>query len=97
MLHAPEEGDPGVSRTFAAHRSEMQGTIIDTEIVTKTGAVKEVEIKAGVLGLNGSRIVQAFFRDITEERRSQREQEKTLELLQLLNRQSATYRAWSGT
>jgi PAS domain S-box-containing protein len=90
MLHPPEEGRPPVSRTFAMHRSEKQGEVLNTLLVTKSGTVKEVEIKASPIELGGRQILHGFFRDMTEELRGQRERETTLTLLRLLNDRNHT-------
>src|SRR5208282_2281412 len=83
MIHP--HNDVPFSPTFALHRSEKQGQVLSDLIVTKSGVVKEVEIKTDALELDGSKVMQGFFRDVTEERRGQREREITLRLLRLLN------------
>jgi len=74
--------------------------------MTKAGEIKPVEIKAHTLEIDGRRMLQGFFRDVTEEVRYQQEQETTLRLLRLLNDPSNTpemvrnltvfLREWSG-
>src|SRR5208337_1046930 len=67
-----------------------RGQVLRDLIITKSGALKEVEIKTDVLEFDGSKVMQGFFRDVTEERRGQREREMTLALLRLLNDRNET-------
>ena len=52
---------------------------------------RHVEIKANVLEINGRKIMQGFFRDITAEARYHHERETTLNLLRLLNDPNNTH------
>ncbi len=90
MLHPPEEGNPPVSGTFALHASEKKGAALPDLLLTKDGTVKDVEIKSGILDVGGVKVREGFFRDVTGERRTQREKETTLTLLRLLNDQNQT-------
>ncbi len=85
MLHPPEPGQAGVTHSFAQHRSDQQGAVLGVPILTKQGVVRHAEIKADVLEIAGHKVVQAFFRDVTDARRYQHERETTLKLLRLLN------------
>jgi PAS domain S-box-containing protein len=91
LLHPPEGGGQSVSRTFALHRSKKQGQLLDARLITRAGAVRDVEIKANVLDFDGRRVLQGFFRDVTEERRVQFEREISLALMRLLNQQNNTH------
>ena len=88
MLHPHQDKDLSFTPAFELHRTEKRGQILNELIVTKTGVVKEVEIKTDIIDLDGSKVMQGFFRDVTEERRGQREREVTLRLLRLLNDQN---------
>lgn len=85
MLHLPEECPTQVSRTFAMHRECPGSQTLRDRIVAKNGEIKEVEIKAQALIFDGRRIMQAFFRDISDERRHERERDITVALLRLFN------------
>jgi PAS domain S-box-containing protein len=91
MLHPPEEGGQSVSRTFELHRSKKQGQLLDARLITRAGAVRDVEIKANVLDFGGRRYLQGFFRDVTEERKVQFEREISLALMRLLNERNNTH------
>lgn len=66
ILHPPEPGSGLVSSSFARHRSSEDAIPIETQIVTKSGAIREVEVKASQLKLHGRNTLMGFFRDITE-------------------------------
>jgi PAS domain S-box-containing protein len=70
---------------------ESQDAVFRDQMTTKSGTVREVEIKDQLFNLDGVEVVQGFFRDITEERRGQRERETSLALMQLLNDQNLTH------
>ncbi|NLF37819.1 PAS domain S-box protein, partial [bacterium] len=90
MLHPPEEGDSPVSRDFALHQSEKQGQTLASRMVTKSGALKDVEIKANAVDIGGRRVMIAFFRDVTAQLRIQRERAVMLDLLKLMNEKTDT-------
>ena len=91
MLHPPEAGDGVVSRDFALHCGERQGATLPAKLLTKSGAVREVEIKANLLDLGGRQVLQGFFRDVTAQLRYDHERETTLKLLRLLNDHNHTH------
>ena len=91
MLHPVEEGNPTVSRTFAQHRQYKDGAVLAAELITKAHEVRRVEIKANVMEIDGRKVVQGFFRDITAEARYHHERETTLKLLRLLNDPNNTH------
>jgi PAS domain S-box-containing protein len=91
ILHPPEDIPLSVSSVFAQHRGEMCGQVIETRLVTKSGALRDFEVKANVLELDGREVLLGFFRDMTQERRGQHEREITLKLMRLLNDQNRTH------
>ena len=91
MFHPKSPEGGGVSPSFALHRGERQGAILPEMVITKSGAPKNVEIKANVLEIGGRKIIQGFFRDVTAELRYTHERETTLKLLRLLNDHNHTH------
>jgi PAS domain S-box-containing protein len=85
MLHPKEPTSGAVSATFAQHCGDRQGATLPAQLVTKSGAIKDVEIKANVLEIGGLKVAQGFFRDVTAELRYNQERETTLKVLHLLN------------
>ncbi|MBI5388531.1 MAG: PAS domain S-box protein [Verrucomicrobia bacterium] len=70
-LHAPEDRGNGTSPTFKQHRGEKRGQVLEATLITKAGVRKAVEIKATVLDLNGRRVVQGFFRDVSQRKQAE--------------------------
>ena len=92
ILHPAENGSPPVTHFFAiAPFGKTGGRFSDDRLVTKSGAVKEVEIKASAIELGGRQLMHAFFRDMSEELRSRRERETSLTLMRLLNDRNHTH------
>jgi len=85
VLHPSGEVSGAFSHSFVKHRSGRQGAVLPSELVTKSGESRSVEIKGQVLEMNGRQVMQAFFRDVTTEVRYYHERETTLKLLRLLN------------
>jgi PAS domain S-box-containing protein len=60
------------SRTFQQHIGEREGQVLETQVITKTGEIKEVAIKGSIVELRGRRVLQGIFRDISEQKRMER-------------------------
>jgi PAS domain S-box-containing protein len=73
ILHPPYDDDDRVSLspTFREHLGDKEGKIIETQVVTSDGVIKEVEIKANLVDLQGRKVLQGIFRDITERKRAE--------------------------
>jgi PAS domain S-box-containing protein len=72
ILHPPEDSIGEVSRTFVQHRFDKEGQVLETQVITKTGERKRVEIKANILELKGRKVLQGIFRDITERKQAEK-------------------------
>lgn len=70
ILH-PRPGilEEGLSKTFKQHLDEKEGQILETQVITKKGQIKEVAIKANLIKLGGKKVLQGIFRDITEQKK----------------------------
>jgi PAS domain S-box-containing protein len=71
ILHPVTSGQEVFSPTFRQHLTEQEGHILETQVVTKTGIIRDVEIKANFLHLEGRKTLQGVFRDITERKRAE--------------------------
>jgi len=69
ILHPPEEIEGEFSRTFKQHLKEKEGQVLETQVITKRGEIKDVAIKANVIEFQGKRLIQGIFRDITERKK----------------------------
>ena len=73
ILHPPEEVVGHFSSSFVRHRTEKDGQVLETYMMTKTGELKPVEIKANILEWQGRKILQGFVRDITVRKQAEEE------------------------
>ena len=71
ILHPPADDNTAFSPTFKQHLTNKEGQVLGTQVVTKTGEIREVEIKAHYLDLQGRKMLQGIFRDITEHKRAE--------------------------
>ena len=83
MLYRIEPGAPQFSRPFAAHRLAEQSELIRAQVFSKAGQVRDVEILGSASQCGGRRVVQQFFRDVTDDCREQRDGEASLALVRL--------------
>jgi PAS domain S-box-containing protein len=73
ILHPPENNKTSYSSTFEQHMTDKEGKTLETQIVTSTGLIREVEIKANHLDVYGRKTLQGVFRDITERKSLEKE------------------------
>ncbi|MCX6584179.1 MAG: ATP-binding protein [Candidatus Aminicenantes bacterium] len=58
--------------------------VVETQVITLSGKIKEVAIKANLLELGGKKVLQEMFRDITEKKQAGKDLEKYREHLEEL-------------
>src|SRR4030042_3531533 len=87
ILHPPKSREGETRKSFKAHLAEQQGQTLEDEIVTKTGQVKDVAIKASLIEVRGRRFLQGIFRDITENKKAEAVQTKLLDQLASANQE----------
>jgi PAS domain S-box-containing protein len=90
VLYPKMPPDSGFFRSFGVQMGEQSGALFTTELVAKSGAIKQVEIKGSPLEISGRKVMQAYLRDVTSELRYQNEKETNLRLLQLMNSSNDT-------
>ncbi|MCX6320978.1 MAG: PAS domain-containing sensor histidine kinase, partial [Bacteroidia bacterium] len=85
ILHPPNNNQAAYSPTFEQHLTDKEGKTLETQIVTSTGIIREVEIKANHVNIHGRKTLQGVFRDITERKLAEEEIKLKNELLQTIN------------
>ncbi|MFH1328385.1 MAG: PAS domain-containing sensor histidine kinase, partial [Candidatus Bathyarchaeota archaeon] len=85
ILHPPEEIWGEFSRTFEKHIEEKEGQVLETQVITKTGEIRDVAIKANIFELGGKKLIQGIFRDITEQKKAESDLYDTFDELTLAN------------
>ncbi|MFZ0035270.1 MAG: ATP-binding protein [Sedimentisphaerales bacterium] len=87
-LHPAEViDDGGFSKTFREHLKGKQGQTLETQIITKTGEIKDVAIKASLIEVRGKKLMQGIFRDITENKKAEALRSQLLEQLGSANQE----------
>jgi PAS domain S-box-containing protein len=81
ILHPPEMIEGEFSSTFRQHIKEKQGQTLETLIITKTGKIRDVAIKASLIEVRGKKLLQGIFRDITENKKAEKLRNQLLEQL----------------
>ncbi|MFW6117696.1 MAG: PAS domain S-box protein [Thermoproteota archaeon] len=76
ILHPPQEVEGGFSKTFLQHLQKKEDEVLESQVITKTGEIKDVAIKATHFELEGRTILQGVFRDITEQKRKKKALER---------------------
>jgi len=71
ILHPSAEINGEFSRTYKQHLKEKKGQVLETQVITKTGEIRDVAIKANIFELGNKKIMQAEFRDITEQKKAE--------------------------
>ncbi len=69
LLHPEENWDVSTS-SFKQHLTDKEGQVVETQVITKTGEIKDVAIKGNVLQFGGKKVLQGIFRDITESKKN---------------------------
>lgn len=69
FLH-PEEGTRKFSKSFEKHLAKQEGHVIEDQVITKDGQIKDVTIKGNLIEINGKKKLQGIFRDTTENKKS---------------------------
>ncbi len=68
ILHPPTKIHVGFSKTFKEFLDGKEGQILEDQVITKSGEIKDVEIKANILRYANKKIIQGIFRDITKKK-----------------------------
>ena len=73
ILHPPQDDKEAFSLTFKKHLTDKKGQILETQVVTKTGDIREVEIKANFVVLQGQKMLHGLFHEITARKLAEEE------------------------
>ncbi len=66
ILHPPDELVNGYTQSFREHFTKEPQRVLNARVITKSGTIKDVEIKANIINVKGGKIIQGFFHDITK-------------------------------
>ena len=71
IFHPVIDPETKFSPTFQKHKTVNQGERIETQIITKSGELKDVVILADIFELEGKEVVYGIFRNITERKKTE--------------------------
>jgi two-component system cell cycle sensor histidine kinase/response regulator CckA len=80
ILHPPSHDNDNFSETFKKHLKESAGQDLETQVITNTGEIREVAIKANIIHMGNRAFLQGIFHDITNRKRA----EESLKLFRAL-------------
>jgi PAS domain S-box-containing protein len=69
FLHPPEKSAGKFSEAFKKHLTSKEGVVLENQIITKNGEIRDVAIKANLVEVNGKKMLRGVFRDITESKK----------------------------
>jgi len=69
FLHPPAESAGKFSKTFEHHLTSKEGVVLDGQVITKNGEIRDVTIKANLIEASGKKMLRGVFRDITESKK----------------------------
>lgn len=69
FLHPPIGRSEKFSKTFNQHRTSKEGVVLEDQIITKNGEIRDVAIKANLIEVSGRKLLHGVFRDITESKK----------------------------
>jgi PAS domain S-box-containing protein len=75
IIHPKEQIEGGFSSGFKKHLKDPTKTL-ETQVMQKTGEIKDVAVKATVFELKGKQLIQGTFRDISEKKQAERKLKK---------------------
>jgi len=71
FLHPSEDIKDGFSETFKSHMTGESSDRLEDRVITKSGQIKDVAIRASKITIEGKEVMQGIFRDITERKRAE--------------------------
>ena len=86
-LHPSQNDKAAHSPTFRQHLNDKEGQTLETQVVTSTGIIRDVEIKANRLNFQGREMLQGIFHDITERKRAENQIKASLAEKEVLLRE----------
>ena len=87
MLHPPHQVNEEFSETFQKHLGDSEGYVLETQVITSTGEIKEVAIKANLIHIGDRKLIQGIFRDTTERKRAEEALRERTEALERSNKE----------
>jgi PAS domain S-box-containing protein len=89
ILHPPESVEGEFSTTFEQHRTEKESQALEDQIITKDGKIRDVMINSTIFEVEGRKLLQGTFHDITERKKVEAELRREKELMEWVTANNA--------
>jgi PAS domain S-box-containing protein len=83
ILHPEAPGKGENTENFDKHQAEMEGQILEDQLIDRDGNIVDVEIKATQMTLRGREVMHGFFYDVTERKKMFEEYRRSAQLAAL--------------
>jgi PAS domain S-box-containing protein len=84
VLHPGEAIKVEFSKSFKIHVIGESSELLEDKVITKSGQIRDVAIRASKITIKGKTLIQGIFRDITESKKAEKELVKYREHLEEL-------------
>jgi PAS domain S-box-containing protein len=82
ILFPENENEAGINKVFKTLSQNIGHSVRQTQIITSEGKLRDVSIKSIVFEINGKRLVQGIFRDITETKKIEEDLRQERDMLE---------------
>ncbi len=82
FLHPAGDIKDGISRTFKSHMIGDSSELLEGSVITRSGQIKDVAIRASKMTIEGKKVMQGIFRDITDRKKAEKEIQKRVKELE---------------
>ncbi|UCH61953.1 MAG: PAS domain S-box protein [Fidelibacterota bacterium] len=72
ILHPPIDNSQKFTESFQKHLNESEGQVLEQQVITSSGEIREVAIKANLMHVGDKKVLQGMFRDITDYKRAEK-------------------------
>jgi len=86
FLHPAEDIKDGFSETFKSHMTGESSDRLEDRVITKSGQIKDVAIRASKITIEGKEVMQGIFQDITERKQAEEQISEKMRKIERLNR-----------
>lgn len=84
IIHPPDRIDDGFSVSFRKHVRQSEEQVLEEQVMTRTGRIRDVAIKAKCVQLSDRQLLQGVFHDITERKQPEEALHETTDLLETI-------------
>ncbi|MHC4675143.1 MAG: PAS domain S-box protein, partial [Planctomycetota bacterium] len=71
ILHPRDDTKDDLVKNLKHHYEDQERQTLEARVITKTDEIKEVSIKTNIFEVEGCKVIQGIFRDITERKRAE--------------------------